>query len=114
MVKQNKAIFRVQFRHQDQLVELYAHGVSQSTLMGFIEVSEMIFDKKTEVLIDPSEEKIKAEFGNVKSTYLPIHSIVRIDEVKEPGVNKIRPLGEKDNHSSSSITPFPYSAPKSK
>lgn len=114
MAKQNKAIFRVQFRHHDQLVELYAHGVSQSSLMGFIEVSEMIFDTKTDILIDPSEEKIKAEFGDVKSTYLPIQSILRIDEVEKTGANKIRPLGEMDK-STASITPFPYSSsPKNK
>ena len=114
MGKQNKAIFRVQFRHQDQLVELYAHEVSQSNLMGFVEISGLIFNNKTEVLIDPSEEKIKAEFGDVKSTYLPMQSIMRIDEVEKTGVNKIRPLGEKDK-STASITPFPYSStPKNK
>lgn len=113
MAKQNEAIFRVQFRHQDQLVELYAQGVSQSSLMGFIEVSGMIFDNKTAVLIDPSEEKIKAEFGDVKSTYLPIHSIVRIDEVEKTGANKIRPLTDTDKPTGS-ITPFPYPSPKNK
>lgn len=112
MAKQNKAIFRVQFRHRDQLVELYAHGVNQSSLMGFIEVSGMIFDNKTEVLIDPSEEKIKAEFGGVKSTYLPIQSIVRIDEVEKTGISKIHPLRDTEKHAGS-ITPFPYSSPNS-
>ena len=113
MAKQNKAIFRVQFRHQDQLVELYAQGVNQSGLMGFIEVSGIIFDNKTDILIDPSEEKIKAEFGDVKSTYLPMQSIVRIDEVEKTGINKIRPLGKTDKPAGS-ITPFPYSPPHDK
>ncbi len=107
MAKQNEAIFRVQFRHQDQRVELYAHGVSQSNLMGFIEISGLIFDHKTDMLIDPSEEKIKAEFGDVKSTFLPLHSIIRIDEVEKTGINKIHPLKGHDANPGN-ITPFPY------
>jgi len=106
MPKQNKAVFRIQFQHRDQLIELYAGGVSQSSMMAFIEVSELIFDQKTELLIDPSEEKIKAEFGDVKSTYIPIHSIIRIDEVIKAGSNKIRPL-EKHDLAGSRISPFP-------
>ena len=93
MPTNNKAVFRIQFRHQDQLIELYAHGVGQSDMMAFIEISDLIFNNKTEMLIDPSEEKLKAEFSDVKSTYIPIHSIIRIDEVEKVGLNKIRPLG---------------------
>lgn len=109
MSKKNKAVFRIQFRHQDQLIELYAHGVGQSDMMAFIEVSELIFDNKTEVLIDPSEEKLKAEFTDVKSTYIPIHSIIRIDEVEKIGINKIRPLDKKDGPANT-VSPFPFSS----
>jgi len=113
MPKQNKAVFRIQFQHHDQLIELYAGAVSQSSMMAFIEISELIFDQKTELLIDPAEEKIKAEFGDVKSTYIPIHSIVRIDEVIKAGSNKIRPL-EKQAFASGRVSPFPgASEPKS-
>jgi hypothetical protein len=109
MPKQNKAVFRIQFQHRDQLIELYAGEVRQSSMMAFVEVSDLIFDNKTEMLIDPSEEKIKAEFGDVKSTYIPIHSIIRIDEVKEIGVNRIRPLDKRELQASS-VTPFPGSS----
>lgn len=108
MPKKNKPVFRVQFRLHDQLVELYAHAVSQSSMMAFVEISDLIFDKKTDVLIDPSEEKIKNEFGGVKSTYIPVHSIIRIDEVEKTGTNKIRPLDSK-SASGNSVAPFPSS-----
>lgn len=39
--------------------------------------------------MDPAEEKIKSEFNGVKRTYLPMHSVLRIDEVKKQGVAKI-------------------------
>lgn len=106
MPRKNKPVFRIQFRHQDHLIDLYAHGVSQSSMMAFVELSDLIFDNKTDIVIDPSEEKIKAEFGGVKSTYIPVHAIIRIDEVEKTGPNKIRALNQKDN-TGGSITPFP-------
>lgn len=108
MPQKSKPVFRIQFRHQDSLIDLYAHGVSQSSMMAFVEISDLIFDKKTDVLIDPSEEKIKNEFGGVKSTYIPVHTIIRIDEVEKTGSNKIRPLDSK-TPSGNSIAPFPSS-----
>ena len=50
---------------------------------------ELVFGERTTVVVDPAEEKIKAEFNDVKRTYLPMHSVLRIDEVKKQGVSKI-------------------------
>ncbi len=94
------------FRQQDKLIELYAREVTQSGLMAFVEVADLIFDNSTDMLIDPSEEKLKADFAGVNRTYIPMHQIVRIDEVQEKGVTKIRSL--KSDSSGATITPFPY------
>lgn len=109
MPTKNKPVFRVQFQHQNQIVDLYAHGVSQSSMMAFVELSDLIFDTKSDMVIDPSEEKIKAEFGDVKSTYIPVHAIIRIDEVEKTGPNKIRPLGNTAT-TGDRIAPFPSSS----
>ena len=77
--------------------------------MAFVELSDLIFNNKTDVVIAPSEEKIKAEFGDVKSTYIPVHAIIRIDEVEKTGPNKIRPLGNIAS-TGDRITPFPSSS----
>jgi hypothetical protein len=39
--------------------------------------------------VDPTEEKLKTEFANVKRTYIPMHSIIRIDEVDKQGKSRI-------------------------
>ncbi len=44
------------------------------------------------MVLDPGEERIKSEFTGVKCTMLPMHSILRIDEVKKQGVSKISAL----------------------
>ncbi len=82
-------IFKVLFVNQGKVYEIYARKVSHGSLFGFIEVEELVFGTRSTVVVDPSEEKIKAEFEDVKRTYLPMHSVLRIDEVKRQGVSKI-------------------------
>lgn len=40
-------------------------------------------------MIDPSEEKLKIEFEGVSRTFIPMHEIVRIDQVQKRGIAKI-------------------------
>ncbi len=82
-------IFKVQFVNQGKVYEIYARNVSHGGLFGFIEVEELVFGERSTVVVDPGEEKIKAEFEGVKRTYLPLHAVLRIDEVRKQGVSKI-------------------------
>jgi hypothetical protein len=82
-------IFKVQFVNQGKIYEIYARKVSHGDLFGFIEVEELVFGERSTVVVDPAEEKIKSEFAGVNRTYLPLHSILRIDEVRKQGVSKI-------------------------
>ncbi len=75
--------------NQGQVYEIYAQSVSHGALFGFVEVEKLVFGERTTVVVDPGEEKIKAEFENVRRTYLPMHSIIRIDEVDKQGKSKI-------------------------
>ena len=85
----DKTLYKIAFMSQGQVYEIYARSVSHGALFGFIEVEELVFGERSTVVVDPSEEKIKSEFENVKRTYLPMHSIIRIDEVDKQGTSKI-------------------------
>lgn len=85
----NKTLYKIVFVSQGQVYEVYAREVSHGGLFGFIEVEELVFGERSSVVVDPSEERIKSEFENVKRTYLPMHSIIRIDEVDKQGTSKI-------------------------
>jgi hypothetical protein len=87
--KKTKSIFRVIFINQNKIYELYAREVSQASMLGFIEIGDFIFGERSKLLVDPAEEKLKAEFEGVKFTYVPHHSIIRIDEVEKEGKNRI-------------------------
>lgn len=84
-----KRVYKVMFMNQGQVFEIYARRVNHGELFGFVAVEELVFGERTTVVVDPSEERIKAEFENVRRTYLPMHSIVRIDEVDKQGTSKI-------------------------
>ncbi|HEX4388072.1 MAG TPA: DUF1820 family protein [Steroidobacteraceae bacterium] len=102
-------IFRIMFVNQGKVYEVYARKVSHGELFGFIEVEELLFGERTSVVLDPSEERVKGEFSGVKRTFLPLHAVLRIDEVKKHGVSKISALESGGN-----VTQFPmpiYSTP---
>jgi hypothetical protein len=82
-------LYKIIFFNQGKVYEIYAHSVSQGSLFGFIEVDELVFGERTTVVVDPAEERLKTEFETVKRTYIPMHAIVRIDEVEKQGVSKI-------------------------
>jgi len=89
-----KNIFKVSFYNQGNIYEVYARKVYQSDLHGFITIEELKFDERKSVVVDPGEEKLKTEFDQVKRFFVPMHAIIRIDEVEKQGVAKISEAGE--------------------
>lgn len=87
-----KKLYKVVFMSQGQVYEIYARSVGHGEMFGFVQVEELVFGERTTVVVDPSEEKIKSEFENVKRTYLPMHAVIRIDEVDKQGACKISKL----------------------
>ena len=87
-----KRLYKVQFVNQGKVYEVYAKRVGQGNLFGFIEVEGFVFGEKSSVVIDPSEERLKAEFEGVSVTHIPMHAVIRIDEVEKHGTAKIVPL----------------------
>ena len=87
-----KTLYRISFMSQGQVYEVYANSIAQGALFGFIEIEELVFGERSSVVVDPSEEKIKTEFEGVKRTHIPMHSVIRIDEVDKQGASKISKL----------------------
>jgi hypothetical protein len=83
------SMYKVVFHNQNEVFELYVEQIYQSDMYGFIEVEEYIFGERSGILIDPSEEKLKNEFTGVKRSFIPMHAIIRIDEVEKRGAAKI-------------------------
>ena len=98
-----KPIYKIIFHNQGKVYEIYARNVQQGALFSFIEVEKLIFGEKTTVVVDPAEENLKSEFSHVTRTYIPLHSVIRIDEVDKQGSAKVTAAGNKTGN----IMPFP-------
>jgi hypothetical protein len=95
-------VYKVIFRQEGKIYEVYARQIFQSDMWGFIEIEEFMFGERSQILVDPSEERLKNEFGGVKRSYIPMHSILRIDEVEKEGAAKI-----SDSSGDNNISAFP-------
>lgn len=98
-VREMRELFRITFLNKGQVYEIYAREVYQSDLWGFIEIENFVFNERSQMVVDPSEEKLKGEFSGVKRSFIPLQAIIRIDEVEKEGIASI---SKGDN-----IAPFP-------
>jgi hypothetical protein len=74
-------------------------------MFGFLEVEEIVFGESDTLIVNPEEEKLKTEFEGVMCSYIPLHSVLRIDEVKTGGVSKVLPAPKQQGNKV--IRPFP-------
>ncbi|MEE4271047.1 MAG: DUF1820 family protein [Thermoanaerobaculales bacterium] len=90
-----KTIYRINFVSAGEVYEIYAASVSPGGIFGFIEVEELLFGERSKLLIDSSEERLKTEFEGVKRTFIPMHAVLRIDEVEKAGRGRITEGSDK-------------------
>lgn len=98
-----KRLYRVIFVNQGKVYEVYAREVTQGSLYGFVEIEQLVFGEKSAVVIDPTEERLRTEFDGVRVSHIPLHAVIRIDEVERQGTAKIVAISGK----SDDIVPFP-------
>jgi len=101
-----KPLYKVIFLNHGKVYELYARTVASSALWGFTEVGGLVFDVHDGLVVDPTEERLRDEFGTTRALHLPMQSIVRVEEVESKGKSAIRDAetGERV------VTPFPLPA----
>ena len=103
-------LYKVTFLNMGKSYELFARSVQTSDLWGFTTISDLVFDAAGEnLIVDPSEEKLRDEFKDTKALHLPIQSILRVEEVDRRGTAQIR-----DASTGEKITPFPVMPPKAR
>jgi len=104
-----KHVYKVIFLNQGKVYEIFAREVAQGSLFGFVEVEQIVFGERSQLIVDASEESLKTEFAGVKRTFIPLHSVVRIDEVEKEGAARI--LTPEAGSASVATFPVPVPAP---
>ncbi len=84
-----KHIYKIIFVNRDQVYEVYAKNVYQGDMYGFVIIEDFLFGEKSSIVVDPSEDKLRNEFEGVNRSFVPMHEVIRIDQVKRRGVAKI-------------------------
>jgi len=84
-----KHIYKIVFVNKEEVYEVYAKSVYQGDLYGFVIVEDFVFGEKSSIVLDPGEDKLRAEFEGVKRSFIPMHEVIRIDQVERRGVAKI-------------------------
>ena len=91
MSDEENIMYRVVFHQDGKVYEIYAEYISEESLVGFLELEDLIFtDMPSGLVLDPNEEKLRHEFKGVKRSYVPIHLVIRIDEVEREGVSTLK------------------------
>ncbi len=94
MPKEENRIYKVIFANREEVFEVFARYVYPSDMYGFVEVEEYLFGERSQLLVDPGEERLKNEFSQVKRSYIPMQAIIRIDEVEKEGIAKVSKGGD--------------------
>ena len=94
-MSKKEPIYKIQFISNGERYELYVKELITSSVFGFIEIGGFVWDKHTQLVLDPSHEKLKDEFSNVERTFIPMHHVLRIDQVAKEGTAKITELSDK-------------------
>src|SRR5690606_3438836 len=63
-------LYKVTFLNAGKVYELYARRITSGALWGFTEVSGLVFDVHDGVVVDPTEERLRDEFGNTRVLHL--------------------------------------------
>lgn len=100
-------IYRIIFIQHEKIYEIYSRFLTEESLMGFIEIEELVFQEmKSSVLVDPLAEKLQAEFNGVRRCYIPLHTILRIDEVVSEGRARVIDAEQTDKSNNVSRLPL--------
>ncbi len=100
-----KRLYRVSFYNNGKVFEVYVRNVSSSNLFGFVELEEIVFGKKSSILVDPTEEGLRSEFESTKRFFVPLHSVIRIDEMQRETNPRPRVVTMKGGSSKNSGQP---------
>jgi hypothetical protein len=77
-----KKLFKVIFMDEEKKIQtIHASKLNPSSFLGLVEISDIVFIDRSEIIISPDDGNLRTRFKNVERSYIPLNSIIRIDEV---------------------------------
>lgn len=75
-------IFRVHFTWKEKEYILKAQSLDM-THPYFVSIKDLVLPEKSSVLINPADDEIRKNFGDVRQLMLPFQSVSLIEEYRE-------------------------------
>ncbi len=85
------SLYRVHFKWKGKEVQLTAKSLDL-THPYFVSIKDIVFEKDTQLIINPSEEDVRRTFGNAEHLMIPFQTVSLIEEFPESEGLRIRPF----------------------
>ena len=82
-------VFRVHFTWKEKEYALKAHSLDM-THPYFVSIKDLVLPEESSVLINPADDEIRKNFGQVRQLMLPFQAVSLIEEFTEdPDLNRL-------------------------
>ncbi|MBI9105109.1 MAG: DUF1820 family protein [Spirochaetales bacterium] len=88
------SIYRVHFKWKDKDLQLKASSLDL-THPYFVSIRDLILNKESRLIIDPSEDEVRRLFGKVEHLMIPFQTVSLIEEFRDEAFENPRVMNFK-------------------
>jgi len=88
-------VYRVHFKWKEKEISLQARSLDL-THPYFVSIKDLFFPSGSSVIINPSEDDLKREFGEVSNLMIPFQTVTLIEEMPESERARLMPFSLLD------------------
>ncbi len=85
------SLYKVHFKWNDKDVDLTARSLDL-THPYFVSIKDIIFPDNASLIINPSQDEIRKNFGKANHLMIPFQTVALIEEYKDEEVAKVMPF----------------------
>ncbi|HEY9594551.1 MAG TPA: DUF1820 family protein [Spirochaetia bacterium] len=85
------SLYRVHFKWKEKEVELVARSLDL-THPYFVSIKGLVFSTEKKLVVNPSEEETRREFGKADHLMIPFQTVLLIEELPDGADGKVMPF----------------------
>jgi hypothetical protein len=85
------SLYRVHFKWKEKEIELTAKSLDL-THPYFVSIKSLVFPTEKRLVVNPSEEDTRREFGRSDHLMIPFQTVTLIEELPDAGDGKVMPI----------------------
>ena len=85
------SLYKVQFKWKEKDVDLTAKSLDL-THPYFVSIKDIVFPEKGSLIIDPTDDEIRKDFGKANHLMIPFQTVTLIEEYKDEEAARVMPF----------------------